>query len=218
MASVALAAFGGSSDSESESSSLESEDSAVFAGVLLTGFAAGRSESESEESEDSSDEEAFFTAVEFLGATTADSVSESDSEDDDDDTFFVEGTGLVFEGIAAAGLARFAAASGFVRAGFFEVTLEDFGGTTGLAGTSDESDESSSSSSSSEEEDSCFEIATTLVTLGAGFSSSSESDDDEDDDGDFGRAFTSTALDFSPSSSDELSLLSSEDDSLTTFD
>ena len=209
---AALATFWGSSDSESDSS-LESEDSAAF-GVPLTGFAAGTSESESEESEDSSDEEAFFTAVATTAGLVSSESDEEESDEDDGDTCFVEGMVLDFEGVITAGLASFAATSDFFKAGFFEVTLEDFGGRTALAGTSSSSDEPSSSSS--DEEDSWFGVATfpSLVTLGAGFSSSSESDEERD----LGGAFTCTALGFSSSSSDELSLLSSEDDFWTGFD
>ena len=125
---------------------------------------------------------------------------------------------MLFEGAAvAAGFFDFEAPSGFFRADFFWTALEDFGGGDTL------SDESESSSESPLDVTTVFPGVgaagagfaedLTEVIFGAGLSSSSlESDDDED----FGRAFTSLAL--GPSSSDELSLLSSEDGSLGGFD
>ncbi len=160
-----------------------------------------------------------MTALGFETETVCAASSESDSEDSGDSegtAFFVGGTGLFFEGAAvAAGFFDFEAPSGFFRADFFWTALEDFGGVDTF------SDESESSSESPLGVTRVFPsvgatgtgFAEDLTVFSAGLSSSLESDDGELE---FGRTFTSLALE--PSSSDELSLLSSEDGSLGVLD
>lgn len=202
-------------DTSAESdSSLESEGSAVFTIVPLTRFEAGASDS-LESSEDSSDEEAFLTALGFETETVCAASSESESEDSDDSegaAFFVGDTGLFFEGAAvAAGFFDFEGPSaGFFRADFFWTTLEDFGGVD----TSSDESESSSDSPLGIASVGAAEggFAEDLTVFGAGLSSSLESDGGVE----FRRTFTSLALELS--SSDELSLLSSDDGSLGVLD
>ena len=173
--------------------SSESESESLEQGdSTLEGFVVSLSDSDSEDSDESEEDGAFLrTDFERMGGGTGfASSSESESEDSDSDCFLGGG--------------------GF----FFWPSL--------AVSSSDSSDESESSS-----DDSCFEgrgaLPATLDTslglgtsLGAGFSSSLSLSSDSGV-ASFAKAFTCATLGFS-SSSEELSLLSSEEDFLEGLD
>ena len=216
-------------ESEFESSSSEDESEAAFLAIFASAFFASSSEEEESSSSLESEDPAFFVRADFTGAALAafegpSSESESESLESGDSTLegFVVNVASLEETFEETGGGTGFTSSSESESEDFEdgdgafFRSEDFFFGAGLAASS--SEDSDESESSSDDNGACFEGRETGLgtSLGAGFLSSLSLSSDSDVES-FAGAFTSAALVFS-SSSEELSLLSSEEDFLEGLD